>query len=168
MNFPRFVLAAFGALVFSACAPVDVPTDAQQPATITLSRSVCFGFCPDYTVRIDQSGAVTFEGRRFVNVAGVQHAQIPAADVQALLARFDAVNFNALRNEYRAAVSDMPTYTITLERNGARKTVVDYGGPGAGMPQAVRALEDEIDRVAGTSRWVLRDGQPVREPGQPR
>jgi hypothetical protein len=27
----------------------------------------------------------------------------------------------------------------------------------------VRDLEDEIDRVANTARWVLRDGQPVRE-----
>jgi len=75
--------------------------------------------------------------------------------------------FNRLANlndAYRAHVTDLPTTTIVLERNGHRKGVVDYGGPSVGMPQEVRELQAEIDRVAGTSRWVLRDGQPVRRP----
>ena len=36
-----------------------------------------------------------------------------------------------------------------------------------GMPRAVRDLQAEIDRVAGTAQWVLRDGQPVRDRPQP-
>jgi hypothetical protein len=31
------------------------------------------------------------------------------------------------------------------------------------MPRTVRDLQAEIDRVAGTAQWVLRDGQPVRD-----
>jgi hypothetical protein len=163
----RFVMLALGALLFAACAPVAAPTPEPTPSggpvTITLTRSVCFGFCPDYTVSINQDGLVTYEGRRFVNVSGPQTSQIEPADVQALLARFDAINFNSLQDEYRAHVSDMPTYTVTLVRNGRSKTVVDYGGPGAGMPEAVRELQTEIDRVANTQQWVLRMGEPVRE-----
>lgn len=164
----RFVILALGAMMM-ACAPVATPdtggptTTPSGAATITLTRSVCFGFCPDYTVSINQDGLVSYEGRRYVNVEGPQTDQIEPAAVQALLARFDAVNFMSLQNEYRAHVSDMPTYTITLVRNGRTKTVVDYGGPGAGMPQAVRELEDEIDRVANTQQWVLRMGEPVRD-----
>lgn len=159
----RFLMFAALALI-AACAPMP-PNEpgSSGPATITLNRTLCFGFCPDYTVSINQDGLVSYEGRRFVNVTGAQTAQIPAADAQALLARFDAINFNALRDEYRAQISDMPTYTLTLVRNGRTKTVVDCGGPGAGMPESVRQLQDEVDRVAGTARWVLRDGQPVRE-----
>ncbi len=134
---------------------------------ITLQRGVCYGFCPDYTVTISGDGQVTYTGRRFVNVVGEQRATIPAADVQGLLQRFDAVNFDGLRDSYRAQVTDLPTFTVTLERNGRRKVVVDYGGISAGMPQAVRDLQNEIDRVANTARWVLRDGQPVRDRPQP-
>jgi hypothetical protein len=160
----RFLILALGALLFAACAPMPPaePT-VGEATTITLSRSVCFGFCPDYAVSIDQDGVVAYEGRRFVNVAGAQRAHIPVSDVQALLARFDAVNFMSLRDQYRAQVTDLPTYTVTLVRHGRSKTVLDYGGPSAGMPASVRDLQDEIDRVAGTARWVLRDGQPVRE-----
>ena len=131
---------------------------------ITLQRTVCFGFCPAYTVSISSSGEVIYRGERFVNVAGEQRAQIAAEDVERLLQRLDAIGFERLRDEYRAQVTDLPTTTITLERNGRTKRVVDYGGLSAGMPEAVRELQDEIDRVAGTERWVLRNGQPVRTP----
>ncbi len=130
---------------------------------ITLSRGPCFGFCPDYTVTITGDGQVTYTGRRFVNVVGEQHATISTADVARLLQRFDAIDFDRLQDAYSANVSDLPTYTLTLERAGRRKVVVDYGGIQAGMPPAVRELQQEIDRVANTGRWVLRDGQPVRE-----
>jgi hypothetical protein len=165
MNFRRGLLSVFAAAALGACAAPGVPPPDSGPVRITLERSVCFGFCPDYTVTISGDGQVAYEGRRFVNVAGRQSATIPAADVQRLLARFDAVGFNNLRDEYRAHVTDLPTYTITLERNGRTKRVLDYGGISAGMPEAVRELQGEIDRTANTARWVLRDGQPVRTPG---
>lgn len=158
----RALIALLGAFALSACAPTQ--SFAQEgPAMITLTRGACFGFCPAYSVSINEDGEVVYRGERFVHVRGEQRAQISRAEVQRLLDRFDAVNFDDLRDEYRAHVTDLPTYTITLERNGRTKRVLDYGGISAGMPRAVRELMDEVDRVAGTERWVLRDGQPVRE-----
>lgn len=149
------------ALLAAACAAVGAET--EDPVEVTLSRSVCFGFCPDYTVTITGDGEVRYSGRHFVNVMGEARASISRDDVQALLARFDAIGFERLRDEYRAQVTDSPTYVVTLTRHGRTKRLVDYVGVAVGMPESVRALEDEIDRVAGASRWVLRDGQPVRD-----
>lgn len=165
MKLFTMMLAMVGMLV--ACAPVDAQPQASEDVTITLARSACYGACPIYRVSVDGAGNVTYNGEAFVNVRGEQRAQIPASDVQALLRRFDEIGFTRLRDQYRANVTDLPTYSITLTRNGVTKTVVDYGGMGAGMPESVRSLQDEIDRVAGTARWVLRDGQPVRERPQP-
>jgi hypothetical protein len=165
MKILEVLAGVFFSIALSACAPVGAPgPGANEQVRITLSRGVCFGFCPDYTVTITGAGDVAYVGRRFVNVSGEQRATIPASDVARLIARFDAARFDSLRDEYRAQVTDLPTYTLTLERNGRRKTVVDYGGTGAGMPEAVRELQDEVDRVAGTARWVLRNGEPVRTP----
>lgn len=166
----RFLIAMFGAVALTACAPVEAP--AETPATmrnveIRLTRGVCFGFCPDYTVTINGEGQVRYEGRRFVNVVGERTATIPREEVARLVARFDEIGFNNLRDSYRAQVSDLPTYTVSFTRNGQTKTVVDYHGPSVGMPETVRELQAEIDRVAGTAQWVLRDGQPVRERPQP-
>ncbi|MBL8544399.1 MAG: hypothetical protein JNJ63_11390 [Hyphomonadaceae bacterium] len=160
----RTMIALLGALALASCASASAPAQQQRPVEITLQRTPCFGFCPDYTVTITGEGDVRYVGRRFVNVVGERHASIPRADVERLLQRFDAIGFDRLRDEYRAQVTDLPTNTITLTRNGRTKRVVDYGGTGAGMPVAVRELQAEIDRVAQTAQWVLRDGQPVRTP----
>lgn len=164
----RTLVAWLAALVMTACAQAPAHSETpMQNVEITLTRGVCYGFCPDYTVTITGEGEVRYEGRRFVNAVGVRTATIPREDVARLLARFDEVGFDQLRDSYRANVTDLPTYTVALTRNGRTKTVVDYGGPGAGMPRTVRDLQAEIDRVAGTAQWVLRDGQPVREAPQP-
>lgn len=163
MNLSHALVGALGAMMMASCT-TDTNAQADNPVAITLTRSACFGFCPDYTVTITGDGQVTFVGRNFVNMPGEQHATISHDDVQALLRRFDDLHFEALNDSYRAQITDIPTYTVSLERSGRRKTVVDYGGPSAGMPRGVRDLEQEIDRVAQTSRWILRDGQPVRTP----
>jgi hypothetical protein len=168
MNVARSFIG-LAAFALAACAPVDTP--AEPPAVnnveIRLTRGVCYGFCPDYTVTINGEGQVRYEGRRFVHVLGERTATIPREEVARLVARFDDIGFDQLRDSYRGQMTDMPTYTVSLTRNGRSKTVVDYAGTSVGMPQAVRDLETEIDRVAGTAQWVLRDGQPVRDRPQP-
>ncbi len=146
-----------------ACAPTGTAQAPNGAVEITLSRSACYGFCPDYTVAITGEGEVRYVGRAFVNVVGEARASIPPAEVAALLARFDAIGFARLRDQYRAQITDNPTTVITLTRNGASKRVEDYVGTAVGMPESVRELQNEIDRVAGTARWVLRNGEPVRD-----
>ncbi|MGD9967643.1 MAG: DUF6438 domain-containing protein [Hyphomonadaceae bacterium] len=169
MNFVRRYLIATGVLVLTACAPVETPaeTPRMDDIEITLSRGVCFGFCPAYTVTINGDGQVRYQGRRFVNVVGERTATIARADVARLAQRFTDIGFFDLADTYRSEVTDLPTYSVTIVSGGRRKTVVDYGGISAGMPRAVRELQEEIDRVAGTAQWVLRDGQPVTERPQP-
>ncbi len=148
-------------LMMISCTPVSAP--AQEPGVeISLQRTACYGFCPVYRVTIRGDGTVHYVGERFVNVVGERSGAIPRAEVDRLLRRFDDIGFAALREEYRGQMTDLPTTIVTLTRNGQSKRVVDYGGVSAGMPRAMRALEDEIDRVANTAQWVLRDGQPVQ------
>jgi hypothetical protein len=157
------VLGFIATFFMIACAPSRAPAE-EGPVQITLQRTVCYGYCPDYTVSIDGDGVVTYEGRAFVNVVGRQTAQIPSADVARLLQRFDDIGFENLNDEYRGLMTDMPSTIVTLTRDGRTKRVVDYAGTSVGMPREVRELQAEIDRVAGTARWVLRDGQPVQTP----
>jgi hypothetical protein len=76
---------AFAAML-AACAPVNAPAQ-EGPVEITLRRTVCYGFCPDYTVSISGDGQVRYEGRAFVNVVGQRTASIPPEDVARLLER---------------------------------------------------------------------------------
>jgi len=167
--FRRAVLSALAALAIVSCAPTSAPAaETNEDVVITLSRSSCFGFCPAYTVSITSDGLVTYEGGGdYVHVKGRQTARVSPEDVQRLVARFDEIGFDSLRDEYRAGVTDVPTYVVSIERNGRVKRVLDYFGLDVGMPRAVRELQDEIDRVAGTDRWVLRNWQRITDPPPP-
>ena len=79
----RLVFALVIGLTGSVAAQaVDVPAD----TLIHMQRTSCFGPCPIYTVTIDARGMVTYEGERFVRVAGRQTARIAPSLVASLLA----------------------------------------------------------------------------------
>ena len=156
------------------------PTPLIDYATlkIGLVRSACFGFCPDYSVTIDGSGAVEFttrsptlEGapeahRRFgpgggVLLPGRHRARIERSTLDDLIERFRAAHFFGLEPEYRAPITDNPTYVVSFETGGRSWTVTDYVGELAGMPPVVTELEKAVDVAAGTARWVTGDERSV-------
>ncbi|MGN6773191.1 MAG: DUF6438 domain-containing protein [Rhizobiaceae bacterium] len=143
---------------------------------ISLQRTACFGSCPDYKVTIAGNGRVVFETtpnldrddvanvhRAFstesgVRVPGTHRTTIEPNVIDQLLAQFEQARFFALRDEYRAEVTDNPTYVVTIDTGNGQKSVIDYVGKEAGMPESVTALQDAIDAAAGTDRWI--EGTP--------
>lgn len=143
---------------------------------ISLQRTACFGSCPDYKVTIAGNGRIVFETtphlhrddvanvhRAFstesgVRVPGTHETTIDPQAIDQLLAQFEEARFFTLRDEYRAEVTDNPTYVVTIDTGNGKKSVVDYVGKEAGMPEAVTALQDAIDAAAGTDRWI--EGTP--------
>lgn len=126
---------------------------------ISLERTVCYGFCPDYSVKITGAGDVLYEGRECVSEQGTRHTRIDRATVKKLLDKFRNANFFSLRDDYRAGVTDNPTYTISLRIDGNTKSVVDYVGVSAGMPLAVTGLEEAVDKAAHTNTWIFGNGR---------
>jgi hypothetical protein len=158
-------------LALSACQPrppASLDID-REKLSITLERSACFGSCPDYAVTIKGDGQVVFSTpdsapsglsdlrnmfAPYVLLPGRHEDRIDPTAVDALVQEFGKANFFYLRDRYEADVTDNPTYVITIDTGRFRKQVIDYVGESAGMPESVTRLEDEIDRVAGTARWI--------------
>lgn len=144
--------------------PVSEPT----AVTIELSRSGCFGTCPAYAVTIRGDGMVTYRGDGFVSISGKQVAQIDSGAVSALLDQFRAGDFLALQDEYRAGWTDQSTFRLTLKMGDVSKVVSDYVGEWAGMPAVVTDLEEAVDRVSDSARWVTTSAatlQAMKEAG---
>ena len=126
---------------------------------ITLSRSVCFGTCPDYTVEIDGDGQVSYEGREFVAVPGKHWGKIAAQSVRDLYAKFKKADFYWLFGAYRADITDNPENSISISFDGHTKHVVDYVGLRVNMPPEIRDLEKQIDSAAGVEKWVASNSE---------
>lgn len=163
---------ALPAILLASCNHAEpFPTIVGDDVTITLQRTACYGTCPDYTVTIDGKGNVRFATRDSeepgaaevhrefspddgVLVSGVHTDTIDPQAVRDLVAQFRAADFFALKDEYIASITDSPSYVLTFRAETGSKTVVDYVGQKAGMPASVTALEQAVDRAAGTGRWV--------------
>lgn len=129
--------------------------------SVTLSRSGCFGTCPAYEVEITGTGDVNYHGHGFVVIEGVQNYTISKDAIAGLVDEFDQANFWNLEDEYRQTVTDNPTYVISFRTGSHSKTVVDYVGLPVGMPYAVRELQERIDAVSKTARWVRGNRETV-------
>jgi hypothetical protein len=132
------------------CTAVLSAQSANQPIVITLERTACFGACPVYSLRITTDGRIEYEGRRFVRVVGKATARVPPEAVSELVAEFERIHYFDLEDKYTAPITDLPTTTTTIRIGSRFKQVVDYFG----APAALTSLEQRIDEVAGSKRWV--------------
>lgn len=140
------------------------PFPELSPSTnflIRLSRSGCFGSCPAYAVTIHGDGTVSYEGRSYVSIDGKHTAHVSPGAVRQLLERFRDANFFSLRNEYRAGVTDNPTYCLELVIGARKKIITDYVGEWVGMPATVTELEEAVDQTADSARWVTASSQTL-------
>jgi len=126
---------------------------ADSNVRITLQRTGCYGRCPAYIVSISTDG-VEFDGRHYVVAVGKHTDQIAPDRVRELAKRFLEADLYSMDGCYRAGVTDNPTYELTISIDGHQKVVQDYVGSWVGMPAIITELEDEVDAVADTPRWI--------------
>jgi ankyrin repeat protein len=121
---------------------------------MALSRSRCYGTCPAYRVEIHGDGTVIYSGEEFVVVKGVHSDHLSKEAVEELIETFRKTDYFSLEEEYRAQITDQPTYATSFAVDQVKWGVTDYAGERMGMPQAVTDLEETIDRVADTKKWI--------------
>jgi len=128
---------------------------------ITLERTVCYGFCPSYKLSIFEDGKVVYEGREFVKTKGRAEGRITKDELQQLLREFEKLDYANLADEYSEghncpeAWTDSPSAITSLNRNGKVKRVLHYHGcRGLAILDQLTALENKIDEVVNTKRWI--------------
>jgi hypothetical protein len=147
---------------------VSTPAD-----SIVLERSVCFGSCPAYRLRISSIGHVLFEPRnpgrpgQTPATAKVSDSAFSYLTSQAERAGFYGFPENIQEDSTlcRRMATDHPSATITIHRSTEYKRVHDYTGcHGSDDPAAatrlrtLREFEALVDSVAGSARWTQPSG----------
>ena len=142
----------------TACSGGDSVTTQPVDATtvVTLDRMECFGACPSYSLTLDGSGTVSYQGRRFVKVVGTASVQIQVSTVQALvdkMIRADFFNLSVPATCPQGISTDGPTATTSLTLAGRSHSVEHYHG-NACAPAVLDTIEEDIDLTAGSAAWV--------------
>ena len=160
----------------TSCAPKAESTsnpsgsmNAALPDSIVLERTVCFGMCPAYRLRIAANGDVLFQPQKPAGATAT--STITAAAYASLVSEFDKAGFGGYPDNIQSdslmcgrQATDHPGAIVTTFRGSNVKRVEDYHGCHGtdGRPDiekrlaTLRDLEARIDTVAGTSRWIRR------------
>lgn len=123
------------------------------PLLAALQRSSCFGTCPVYSVRVYEDGTVLYRGDWHVRVRGGRQARLSPANLDALREAFRRSDFLGLTYRCQFARTDNPTARVFFAAGGKARLINHYHGCD-GVPRDLTTLEDDIDRIVGTSRWV--------------
>ena len=173
MNKLTSILITSLLLAASICsAQTSVPPD----TVIYLRRFAdAFNNGTDYKLTISSDGKVVF--KRFANpfvdpshpkarASEPIQSQISVEKVAELLAEVERIKYFSLKDRYAKAEDGCPGVGtdqggayISITVNGKTKTIAHYHGCayeplGTAYPRELTALENEIDQVVGTSRWL--------------
>lgn len=162
-SFHHFDVTVLVADVFvDACpkgADADVPAEVAKDDYVEMSRSGCYGSCPEYTVKVRADGKVAWDGGSYVEAKGKQESSIDSKAARDLLERFRSKDFWSYCRDYSRSVTDMSGSSVTVRLGGKIRKISDYADS---SPQALRDLLLDVDRVADSHRW--RHGDPAKEP----
>ncbi|MCP4425708.1 MAG: hypothetical protein GY803_14525 [Chloroflexi bacterium] len=163
------VCAVGAVLVYQSQCPNPANVETVIPdnadVEITLERTICFGNCPSYTLTIDGSGSIVYNGRSYVQEKGRREGQMSQQDYQRLVDAFEIYNFYALSDLYRRAANpicdaeeyeywtDAPYVAIGLSVNDRLTEIEHYHGL-RNAPAELTELENLVDEMAHSERWV--------------
>src|SRR5262245_18511227 len=93
---------------------------------ITLERSVCFGQCPAYKVILRQNRPATYIGEAYVPLIGTYEAANDSCsdcNLAELATSLEVQGFFELKEVYHEDLLDASNITVSVIRNGEKKTV---------------------------------------------
>jgi hypothetical protein len=154
----RVMLATlFLCILTGAKAQTSIPTD----TVILLQRGNCEDECEIYRVMVFANGDVIWHGRGRVRTMGVALGHIEKEKVRAIIKSFESVDYFKLENIYGYMGKGCPKTTdgqalvvTSLSVGGVSKTIMHYLGCAGEVSEKLKALEDNIDRIANTEHWI--------------
>lgn len=70
-----------------------------------MNRTACFGYCPDYTIKLDSDGNVKYEGSYFVGAKGIREYKVGETQIKNIRRALVNSEFFTLEYEYYEAVT---------------------------------------------------------------
>lgn len=155
-------LAARGAAQSARDSSIVVEPTLDATTIITLERGPCIGRCSEYALSINGLGEVVFDGRRLVCARGRHTATAPRDEVRRLVLQMLSMGYFDVAWPAGPITTDQPTVKSSLSHDG-RARVIEHDLGDANAPLWLKTLEERIDAIAGTSRW-LPDREQDRRP----
>ncbi len=123
----------------------------REVESIKLSRGVCFGECPAYSVTLRSDGSASWNGEAFTERIGSFGGNVDANDFEQMTAFIDRAGFWYWAPEFTEPITDGPTYTLTARADEVTKSVTQYV---TNDPPDFWVIAELIDHISERISWT--------------
>jgi len=93
---------------------LDALIKKAKSAFFSIKKTECFGDCPVYDVTLDEKGNVTYNGKKYVKVSGVQKFQLTEEELATFKEKLANADFNSFKKVYDDPnLMDLPSTYIS-------------------------------------------------------
>ncbi len=125
----------------------------QKIALMELSKSACFGPCPNYSLKIYNDRTVEFNGRNFTAVEGIHTATLSKEDFNSLIRKFEKADLNELADNYTdPMIPDLQVVKLSYSNGDYTKTIAKHSGE----PENAEELVEELEKIALQQGWLTK------------
>ena len=118
---------------------------------VQFHAGMCFGTCPDFTITIKEDRSAVYEANMYNTKKGIFKATIRKEQFDSLRMLIQNSDFFHLKNEYTVQVTDLPSFTLTIQQSGGQtKTIEDYGASG---PVKLTKIYNFISSLRDSQDW---------------
>ncbi len=130
----------------------DTTLTPTKPIVMKLSRSG--SACPNYSITLTGDSHLTYNGMGSTIVAGMHESDIDGWTTSAVINDFIQSGFLELENTYPSPGSDKMVVVITIEMNGASKTVYSEDRYGPLLIQEMEHRMDDLPGMRALTGWI--------------
>ena len=132
----------------------------KSKKVIEMSKGPCYGNCPVFTLTIYENGYASYRGERYTDRLGTYGKKLDKAQMQRLLNEFKTANLWQYRDVYVGRIPDMQSVTISYAEAGRSKSITGKEI----RPNAIKWLESQLDQIANSDGWVLKEALEESRP----
>ena len=163
LKFFSFLFICFFAAFTDSCR-LFTKSPKQPELTLKMFRTDCVKDCPVYSLVIQSDGDVVFEGVRNTKTRGTIEDKLSEEKIKELLNEIGKADFFSLTDSYTEESNncsiyktDYPITLILINLNGRKKYIKNdlgcWNKEGV-FPQKLYNLENKIDEIVETKRWI--------------
>jgi hypothetical protein len=138
-----FIAIAILSLITVAQAKQKKTSKKTAITYVSMSRTACYGRCPDYKIELFSNGLVRYSGYMFVADSGVYEKYVGRAKVQKLFNEFVLNRADTCKDKYELRVMDLPGLYYTI-KYGNKTKKIDNANMG---PYFLRDMATDIDNA---------------------
>lgn len=148
----RLLISVLIMNLIMSCKRTDVPKSpghADTSSLIKMEKTGCYGTCPAYLLEVSDEGEMRFKGYGHTRVDSAS-SQLTPEEVSVLRSLLISKEFQSLKEEYIADVSDLPFTHLTIPTEGGEKKISCRGG----MPDAFSTVASFLTEKVDSKGWI--------------